>query len=159
MYRKEVSSNTGKNFVRLNRLGKGEQGQAQFDKKSSTNESQTVGFKHLKYEVSESNGHVSVMIEKKTNKEFSFWVRTFEGTAKVVEDYIHFDERITMKADEMEREIKVGIVDDEGWEPDEDFYIRLLDEVDQSRLPGDDTECTVTILDEDKPGNIGFAER
>jgi len=64
-----------------------------------------------------------------------------------------------MKADETEREIKVAIVDDEGWEPDEDFYVRLLDIADQERLEGDDTECTVTILDEDKPGNIGFVER
>jgi len=39
MYRKEVSSNSGKNFVRLNRLGKGEQGQAAIDKKHSTNHS------------------------------------------------------------------------------------------------------------------------
>ena len=25
-------------------------------------------------------------------------------------------------------------------------------------MPGDDTECTVLILDEDKAGNIGFSE-
>lgn len=26
-------------------------------------------------------------------------------------------------------------------------------------MPGDDTQCTVVILDEDRPGNIGFKER
>ena len=54
--------------------------------------------------------------------------------------------------------IKIEINDDPDWEPDEDFYIRLLDEVTQKRLEGDDTECKVTIIDEDKPGSIGFPE-
>jgi len=52
----------------------------------------------------------------------------------------------------------VPIVDDEEWEPDLDFIIELYDpnSVDADRLPGDDTRCTVTILDEDFPGTIGF---
>lgn len=49
-------------------------------------------------------------------------------------------------------------MDDPNWEPDEDFKVQLLDEVTQQRLPGDDTECTVLIQDEDKAGTIGFPE-
>ena len=86
-------------------------------------------------------------------------IKTFEGTALEQEKYIPITETITMMAAETEKEIKIGIVDDENWQPDMDFYVRLLDPETKVRLPGDDTECTVTILDEDKPGNIGFAER
>ena len=46
-------------------------------------------------------------------------------------------------------------MDDDGWEPDEDFFVLLLDENDQE-LKGDDTKCRVTIIDDDKPGNIQF---
>lgn len=63
-----------------------------------------------------------------------------------------------MKANEPERLIKIEIIDDLAWEPDEDFVIELLDEVSQRRLDGDDTQCTVTIIDEDKPGSLGFSE-
>lgn len=50
------------------------------------------------------------------------------------------------------------IVDDEEWNPDLDFYIELFDPTQQHqpRLNGDDTRCTVTILDEDFPGTLGF---
>ena len=55
--------------------------------------------------MSESNGYCSVIIEKKTNTPFTFWARTVDGLAKAGEDYEGFDEKITMKADEKEREV------------------------------------------------------
>ena len=54
-----------------------------------------------------------------------------------------------MKADEKEREIRIGIVDDTDWEPDEEFKVQLLDADTEEQLEGDDTECVVLILDED----------
>jgi hypothetical protein len=99
-----------------------------------------------------------VIIEKKVNTPFTFWARTVDGLAKAGEDYEGFDEKITMKADEKEREIRIGIVDDPDWEPDEEFKVVLLDADTEQRLTGDDTECVVLILDEDQPGTIGFAE-
>jgi len=91
-------------------------------------------------------------------KAFTFWARTVDGLARAGEDYEGFNEKITMQANENEREIKIGIVDDPNWEPDEEFKVVLLDAESENRLAGDDTECTVLILDEDKPGMIGFAE-
>mmetsp|Transcript_3930 Transcript_3930/g.4680 ORF Transcript_3930/g.4680 Transcript_3930/m.4680 type:complete len:191 (+) Transcript_3930:1418-1990(+) len=64
---------------------------------------------------------------------------------------------MTMHAGEDFREIKIKIHDDTDWDPDEEFKIVLLCE-EQRRLPGADTECTVLIIDDDKPGNIGFSE-
>ena len=128
------------------------------DKVKVQSESKTVCFKHLRYEVSERNGDVTITIEKRIKKQFSFWVQTYDGTAIAGEDYIGMSELITMQANETEREIKIGIVDDPEWEPDEDFTVVLQDPDTRKLLPGDDTTCTVLILDEDKPGNIGFKE-
>ena len=156
-YRKQAAAMGGRrnDFVRL---GKGEKGQVQEEKQVVANPSKTVCFRHLNYKVSESNGHCSVFIEKRTKEQFTFWARTVDGLAKAGEDYEGYDEKITMQAEETEREIKIGIVDDPDWEPDEEFKVVLLDAETEERLPGDDTECTVLILDEDNPGIIGFAE-
>lgn len=86
-------------------------------------------------------------------------MRTVDDAAKAPGDFEAKNELITMKAHEKERKIQINIVDDDQWEPDKDFKVQLLDEVDQEVLPGADTECIITILDEDKPGNIGFKER
>lgn len=37
-----------------------------------------------------------------------------------------------------------------------DFYVELYDLETSEKLEGDDTECKITILDEDFPGKIGF---
>lgn len=37
-----------------------------------------------------------------------------------------------------------------------DFYIEIFDTKTGLRLFGDDTECKITILDEDFPGKLGF---
>lgn len=152
-YRKEVGSTNKREFIRL---AKGAKGQAAFDKLNMKNESQTVAFKHLKYEVSESNGDVTITIEKKIRKQFSFWVQTYDGTALDGKDYTAMGQLVSMAAEEKEREIKIGIIDDPEWEPDEDFTIQLQDQDTKKMLQGQDTLCTVLILDEDKPGNIGF---
>ena len=54
------------------------------------------------------------------------------------------------------KEVDVEIVDDDGWEPDEDFFIYIYDINDDSKkqLMGDNTRTKVTILDDDKPGII-----
>jgi len=55
--------------------------------------------------------------------------------------------------------VPIRIVDDEGIEPDEDFYVELYDLKTKERLPGEDTKTTITILDDDKPGIFGFEVR
>mmetsp|Transcript_5925 Transcript_5925/g.6680 ORF Transcript_5925/g.6680 Transcript_5925/m.6680 type:complete len:173 (+) Transcript_5925:739-1257(+) len=59
----------------------------------------------------------------------------------------------------METSIRVKIIDDEGVEPDEDFYIEIYDLETKQRLNGEDSKTTVTILDDDKPGIFGFETR
>jgi hypothetical protein len=50
----------------------------------------------------------------------------------------------------------VKIIDDEDWEPDEDFFVELYDADSKVRIDGEDTKCTVTIIDDDKPGVLSF---
>lgn len=61
-----------------------------------------------------------------------------------------------MKKREGEKIITITIHDNQDWQPDMDFYIELYDTKTTQRLFGDDTECKVTILDEDFPGKLGF---
>ena len=51
-------------------------------------------------------------------------------------------------------------MDNSDWQPDLDFFVELFDpdKPGQPRLFGDDTRCVVTILDEDLPGTLSFAE-
>ena len=85
----------------------------------------------------------------------------------------------------MSKVIQVPIVDDDEWEPDLDFFVELYDptktpsspqyhgepidgqatfteskviEKSIDKLEGDDTQCKITILDEDFPGCIGFED-
>lgn len=105
------------------RIEKGAKGQASKDKEHSDMGSKTVCFKHLRYEVAESNGDVTITIEKKIPEDFTFWVRTQDGTAKAPEDYEEKNELFTMHKNEKEREIKIAIMDDPEWEPDEEFTV------------------------------------
>ena len=95
MYRREVSSNAKQDFIKLNT---NEKAQASLEKSVSKNDNQTVGFKHLKYEVAESNGDVTLFIEKKVNKEIKFRVKTLDGTAKAGDAYVAKDEIVVIPA-------------------------------------------------------------
>ncbi len=55
--------------------------------------------------------------------------------------------------------MQVKIIDDDGWEPDEDFFLEIYDEATGQRLHGEDTRTRVTILDDDKPGMLVFEEK
>ena len=63
-----------------------------------------------------------------------------------------------MGASEKERVINIKIFDDPEWEPDEEFRVELVDSQQTNRIAGSDTVCSVLIIDEDKPGQIGFPE-
>lgn len=55
--------------------------------------------------------------------------------------------------------MKVEIIDDEGWEPDEDFYVEMYEKSTGTKLIGEDSTTRVTILDDDKPGMLVFNEK
>ena len=108
-YRREVAGAAHKDFLRIN---KGEKGQISQEKSPMERVSKTVCFKHSRYEVSESNGFVEITIEKKCSDDFTFWLRTEDGSATSGEDYIEKNELMMMAANEKERVIKIEIKDD-----------------------------------------------
>lgn len=87
---------------------------------------------------------------------------TVDAEAKAGEDYEKVDTVIEFRNGEQQRQIEVEIHDDDSWEPDEDFYVILCDPYDNSpegkQLDGKDTKTKVTIIDDDKPGQICFEE-
>jgi hypothetical protein len=118
-----------------------------------------IGFKCLHYSVSEASKKVTVTIENKLQKVQTVGVKTIADTALDNEDFIPIDTTITVPA-QGTKTVDVEIVDDEGWEPDEDFFIYLYDINDENKkqLYGDNTKTKVTILDDDKPGVLQFAK-
>ena len=52
-------------------------------------------------------------------------VETIDGSANEGEDYQAVDEILTFEPMETEKEIGITIVDDNQWEPDEEFFLKL----------------------------------
>jgi len=89
-------------------------------------------------------------------------VETIDGSAVEGEDYQAVNEVLTFEPMETEKEIGITIVDDNQWEPDEEFFLKL------SLLPGDSgQDCKlgrtsimeITILNDDEPGTFQFEKR
>ena len=90
--KKKKTQNAGEGFLIRDKA------QISHEKSVSKNDNQTVGFKHLKYEVFESIGDVTLFIEKKVHEELKFRVKTIDGTAKAGDAYVEKDEVIVMPA-------------------------------------------------------------
>jgi len=89
-------------------------------------------------------------------------VETIDGSAKEQEDYEPLNELLTFEPKEYEKEVSVKIVDDNQWEPDEEFFVKL------TLVPGEESEnvrlgrtsiMEITILNDDEPGTIQFEKR
>ena len=87
-------------------------------------------------------------------------VETIDGSANEGEDYQAVNEVLTFEPHETEKEIGVTIVDDNQWEPDEEFFIKL------SLVSGEDAMdlklgrtsiMEITILNDDGEKNIDKA--
>lgn len=86
-------------------------------------------------------------------------VATVEGEAKKNQDYTPVDKVIKFKQGESEQSIDILIKDDDDWNPDRDFFVKLYDAHSGELLEGKDRETRITIIDDDKPGNIAFEKK
>eukprot|EP00090_Calanus_glacialis_P017020 TRINITY_DN265_c0_g1_i1.p1 TRINITY_DN265_c0_g1~~TRINITY_DN265_c0_g1_i1.p1 ORF type:complete len:852 (+),score=219.25 TRINITY_DN265_c0_g1_i1:267-2822(+) len=89
-------------------------------------------------------------------------VETIDGSANEGADYEAVNEVLTFEPHETEKQIGVTIVDDNQWEPDEEFFLKL------SMVSGDDASemklgrtsiMEITILNDDEPGTFQFEKR
>ena len=109
--------------------------------------------------MSEGAGSLVIKVLNKTSKPGTVHVRTVDGDAQAGQDFDLVDEPIQFQKGQAFAEIKIGIHDDEEWEPDEDFFVELYDGATNQRLTGEDTRTRVTILDDDNPGMLVFREK
>merc|ERR1719502_85582 len=116
----------------------------------------SFGFQCLHYSVSESSGKLTIAVVNKKRVAGSVRACTIDGDAKGGEDYIPFDGIIEFGNNEHVKTFDVGIKDDDNWEPDEDFFVQLYEPNTNEELVGQDTKTRVTIIDDDKPGQICF---
>nr|XP_041568406.1 sodium/calcium exchanger 2 isoform X1 [Taeniopygia guttata]XP_041568407.1 sodium/calcium exchanger 2 isoform X2 [Taeniopygia guttata]XP_041568408.1 sodium/calcium exchanger 2 isoform X3 [Taeniopygia guttata]XP_041568409.1 sodium/calcium exchanger 2 isoform X4 [Taeniopygia guttata] len=107
------------------------------------------------------------------NQTFYVDFRTEDGSAKAGSDYEYSEGTLIFKPGETRKELAIGIIDDDIFEEDEHFFVRLLNlrvgdaegmfEADCDDHPKGKLVAplvaTVTILDDDHAGIFGFRER
>lgn len=81
----------------------------------------------------------------------SYNIETVDGTAVKGEDYIEYRETRTFEPGETEHMIEIVIIDDNEWEPDEIFFVKLsLDKAEEHKaLIGHKNVNQVTIINDD----------
>ncbi|XP_014250861.1 sodium/calcium exchanger 2-like isoform X2 [Cimex lectularius] len=95
------------------------------------------------------------------NEQVRVRVQTIDGTARKIEDYVPINEIITFEPGQKEKQVIVEIVNDNKWEPNEEFFLRLslVRNEDQNVELGRMAIMEVTILDDDEPGILSFEKR
>ncbi|XP_039898701.1 sodium/calcium exchanger 3 isoform X2 [Simochromis diagramma] len=133
-----------------------------------------IAFEPAVYQCLENCGAVILTITRKggdINKTIYVDYKTEDGSANAGADYEFTEGTVVLKPGEMIKEISIGIIDDDIFEEDEHFFVRLSnlrvleteDEVlSANSLPypkavlGFPTVATVTILDDDHSGIFTF---
>jgi solute carrier family 8 (sodium/calcium exchanger) len=116
------------------------------------------GFECLHYSVSEGSGSIKIKVLNKKGTAGAVRVVTIDAEAIAGDDYDKVDKCIEFSPGEKFQYVEVLIHDDENWEPDEDFFVQLYNPQSGLELTGKDTRTRVTIIDDDKPGQICYEE-
>uniref|UniRef100_A0A671KL96 Solute carrier family 8 member 2a n=1 Tax=Sinocyclocheilus anshuiensis TaxID=1608454 RepID=A0A671KL96_9TELE len=128
-----------------------------------------IAFEQAQYQCSENCGSVSVWVCLQGGtgtRTFHVDYRTENGSASSGADYEYCEGTIIFQPGETHKEIKVGIIDDDMFEEDEHFFVRLSNlregeggtNTDGARLV-EPFVTTVTILDDDHAGIFAFSQR
>lgn len=141
----------------------GEQAEATDIEKSIMNfkgqKKPVFGISARNYAVIESARFVSVKVVRGGLEEESVSVNymTSDGTAKEGEDYSAVSGTLVFKPNETSLKIDIPIIDDNQYEPDESFYLKLTEASNEGTIIV--KECEITIIDDDDPGVVGFDKR
>ncbi|CAG0922584.1 unnamed protein product, partial [Notodromas monacha] len=83
-------------------------------------------------------------------------VETIDGSATSEADFMPINQILTFQPNELEKEVEVEIINDDQWEPDEEFFLKLsllpLDEYPHSHdglVLGKLSIMEITILNDD----------
>lgn len=156
----------------------------------------SIGFADKRYIVAENAGSLSVKVVASQPLEQTCQVRYFtsDGTARAGLRYQHTTGFLSFAPGVTQRSIEIPIIDDDQWEPEEEFYINLADvgfvqssstslfgastsslfgissapsagsgdkssgsnKTRDSKVCLGDRIATVTVLNDDEPGTLGF---
>ncbi|XP_020650395.3 sodium/calcium exchanger 1 isoform X6 [Pogona vitticeps] len=136
-----------------------------------------VYFEQSTYQCLENCGTVALTIARRggdLSKTVSVDFRTEDGTANAGSDYEFTEGTVVFKPGETQKEIRVGIIDDDIFEEDENFLVHLSnvkvssEESEEELLEanhvttvaclGSPATATVTIFDDDHAGIFTFEE-
>ncbi|KAL6478236.1 hypothetical protein MHYP_G00140710 [Metynnis hypsauchen] len=148
--------------------------------RSDTGENDPISkifFEPGSYQCLENCGTVAVNVIRRggdLNQTVSVDFRTEDGTANAGSDYEFTEGTVVFKSGETQKEIRVGIIDDDIFEEDENFHIQLTNvrvlhegaepetteanHVDTIASLGMPSTATVTIFDDDHAGIFTFEE-
>jgi solute carrier family 8 (sodium/calcium exchanger) len=110
----------------------------------------------------EREERVSISIRRggRLNCQVSCKIETIDGSAEATKDYIAINQTLTFEPDELVKNIDIAIIDDNEWEPDEVFFVKLsLDPEDPNSkgvVIGKRAIQEITILNDDDPGVFEF---
>ena len=76
-------------------------------------------------------------------------METFDGTAMSGEDYKPLKKTLVFERGETSQDVLIEIIDDNEWEPDEIFFVRLTVDPEEPFVLGHKSICEVTIVDDD----------
>ncbi|KAL8609363.1 hypothetical protein ACOMHN_008157 [Nucella lapillus] len=111
--------------------------------------------------VLEQEGSVSLTVMRtgNTSNRVLIRVETFDGTAEAESDYIPYKETLVFEPEETSKCIEIKIVDDNEWEPDEVFFVRLsVSDTEENCVVGKRSITQVIIVNDDDPGTFEFPE-
>ncbi|XP_071953755.1 sodium/calcium exchanger 3-like [Antedon mediterranea] len=120
-----------------------------------------VEFAAVSYSVMENAGRVKVGIVRRGNKKSQviFKYETLDGTAEAKSDYVPMKGIMVFEPEETEKFLEIEIIDDNEWEPDETFFVKLtLEEKADGVVLGKHPITEVTIINDDEPGTLEFAK-
>jgi solute carrier family 8 (sodium/calcium exchanger) len=114
--------------------------------------------------VLERDGRVRVGIRRygKLNCRVLFRIETIDGTAEAEKDYIPIKQTMVFERDETHKSVDIEIIDDNEWEPDEVFFVKLALDINdpsyKNSVIGKKAIQEITIINDDEPGTFEFAK-
>ncbi|XP_067938213.1 sodium/calcium exchanger 3-like isoform X2 [Watersipora subatra] len=87
----------------------------------------------------------------------AFRLETIDGSATAGEDYNPVKQTLVFQPDQTYIEYVVEIIDDNVYEPDETFFLKMALEPEQEAILGKKSINMITIINDDEPGTVEFA--
>ena len=128
----------------------------------------TVEFQTDEISVMENAGRFPVTLLRLGSSEDTIQVvvDTMDGSAVAGEDYVAVHKLVTFAPGVTELEVTMEVINDDAWEPDEDFFVKLSFPDNTSSGGGQHNYrfgsknvMKITTLNDDEPGTFQFKQR